>query len=1044
MNRNSGRLLFDRFEGRRSLVVTLLTLAAAFALFAFTSTANAGAATLSTDKADYAPGEVVHISGTGFAPGATYAMPVKRPDGSIVTIDPVTHIPLPGWGFATADPVGSLAYDYQLNGIQGEYEARAYPATWSGDWSEPSLASVTFTDGTRTFDQCKDDTDNDNAKDPCVWITGDINDNVSAYSEGDSVAFRLWLDGLTPGSTQNVDIRYDFTKQTSGGAIVLGYDFLKSPDASEDALSQRCNDMPGAIGVTTTDCSSMAGGLSASDIPSDGFAFSPSLSGVNSSLAGQAVSTRETPGRKFAMFGGTVTSYGSITKVGDPNTDSGTQSQITVNFTVASSGSGCVTKSGTTTCAVEFLFSGHLAKGTTEASGWGAGRGASSFPGGSLSARLNALTGDTTGATNRSIKTGASGAVIPPGTINIVKNAVPDDPQDFGFSGSGAIGSFSLDDDADGTLPNTKSFTFNQGTYTVSESTPLPAGWSLTDLNCVDPSGGTTTDEPNLTANIDLASGETVTCTFEDTRRAKLIVEKQTNPDGASGSFGFTSDLAAPNDSFSLSDGGTKEVAYLAPGTYNVSENDPTPGFDLSSISCDDSAQPDADDSDTDLAQRKATFNLQAGETVKCTFTNRQRGSIKVVKYHDLNASGADNSEPRLNGWTFWLDDGDGVKEAGEPTQTTAGTDGSGNPKGEATFAQLAPGAYRICEVLQSGWNNSDPGGTAPYCKGSVTVDPGQETLRKFGNYRNVAIRVYKYNDRDGSGSKGTSEPFLNGWTFWLDDGDGVKEAGEPYQSTAGTDGSGNPKGEATFSVKPGQYRICEVLQSGWFNTDPGTGAPPCETTAVLTSGQTESPDHYFGNRKPLSTGAKTIGYWQNKIGQGIITSGASTSGVCNSGTWLRHFAPFQDLSASASCSTVASYVYNVVKAASCTSSSGTCNSMLKAQMLATALDVYFSNPARGGNKIGAPAPIGVVLIDLKKICMMIDGSGGSATCGGSFRDASGAFGGAASLTVNQMLSYAASQSNVGGSSWYGQVKATQVLAKDAFDAINNQVAFGF
>jgi len=45
-------------------------------------------------------------------------------------------------------------------------------------------------------------------------------------------------------------------------------------------------------------------------------------------------------------------------------------------------------------------------------------------------------------------------------------------------------------------------------------------------------------------------------------------------------------------------------------------------------------------------------------------------------------------------------------------------------------------------------------------------------------------------------------------------------------------------------------------------------------------------------------------------------------------------------------------------------------------------------------------------------------------------------------MTVSQMLSYAASQSNDGGSRWYGQVKATQELAKDAFDAINNAVAF--
>ena len=44
-------------------------------------------------------------------------------------------------------------------------------------------------------------------------------------------------------------------------------------------------------------------------------------------------------------------------------------------------------------------------------------------------------------------------------------------------------------------------------------------------------------------------------------------------------------------------------------------------------------------------------------------------------------------------------------------------------------------------------------------------------------------------------------------------------------------------------------------------------------------------------------------------------------------------------------------------------------------------------------------------------------------------------------MTVLQMLQYAATQSNVGGSAWYGQNKVTQGLAKDAFDSINNQTA---
>jgi hypothetical protein len=189
----------------------------------------------------------------------------------------------------------------------------------------------------------------------------------------------------------------------------------------------------------------------------------------------------------------------------------------------------------------------------------------------------------------------------------------------------------------------------------------------------------------------------------------------------------------------------------------------------------------------------------------------------------------------------------------------------------------------------------------------------------------------------------------------------------------------------------------------------------------------------------PARTGALTMGFWQNKNGQAIITGGASTGAVCNSGTSLRGYAPFQDLSATATCVQVATYVTNVIKAALCTSTTNTCNTMLKAQMLATALDVYFSDPALGGNQIGASAPIGSVTIDLQHICAIITGTG---TCGGGIISVSSAFNNSTSLTVLQMLSYASSQSNVGGTIWYGQVKATQVLAKDAFDAINNQVTF--
>jgi hypothetical protein len=231
--------------------------------------------------------------------------------------------------------------------------------------------------------------------------------------------------------------------------------------------------------------------------------------------------------------------------------------------------------------------------------------------------------------------------------------------------------------------------------------------------------------------------------------------------------------------------------------------------------------------------------------------------------------------------------------------------------------------------------------------------------------------------------------------------------------------------------------------------------------TATLSAGGSSAVTAKVCRTAP-NTGALTMGFWQNKNGQGIISSGASTGGVCNSATWLRTLNPYNEtaLAANATCAATATYVYNVIKAASCTSTAKTCNSMLKAQMLATALDVYFSDPTLGGNRIGAyngkgnaQTPIGAITIDLTQICTMIDGSGGSATCAASsYRSVSNEFGGASSLTVLQMLQYMNTDgtafgngnpvSNLGGTSWYLQNKSKQVKAKDAFDAINNQVAY--
>ncbi len=236
----------------------------------------------------------------------------------------------------------------------------------------------------------------------------------------------------------------------------------------------------------------------------------------------------------------------------------------------------------------------------------------------------------------------------------------------------------------------------------------------------------------------------------------------------------------------------------------------------------------------------------------------------------------------------------------------------------------------------------------------------------------------------------------------------------------------------------------------------PASGCTTYNNSAVFTTNTTGATNHSDQSVQACGsgkTGALTMGFWQNKNGQGIIAASGPKTGTCYLTTWLRLYAPFQDLSATATCAQVATYVYNVIKAANASGSS--MNAMLKAQMLSTALDVYFGG-GPGGDPIsgfngGVKTVIGSVAIDLTKVCNMIDSSSTlTASCTGTpkYIDTSAAFVPLVcpNTTVSYLLSKASSQDTVPGglSGWYlvsgVQSKYLQGLAKNTFDAVNNRV----
>ena len=315
----------------------------------------------------------------------------------------------------------------------------------------------------------------------------------------------------------------------------------------------------------------------------------------------------------------------------------------------------------------------------------------------------------------------------------------------------------------DGAAANDSGF-LAPGQYSLSED--ALAGWHITAASCASNQG----DPIDAPSAIDLDAGETVTCTFTNEQQGRIIVAKETLPDGAAQPFEFSADW---DDSFVLSDGQSEDSGYLDPGTYGVSEDvadgldadrrvvlrpvesgghrrlprarpspapsrtpssagsssrsrprptaraaasrsavtsparsatastislsgllpgkystteaDPGDAWDLGAIVCDDGQS--ATPSSGDLDDSTATFNLDAGETVTCVFTNVQHGTITIIKNADP-ADGTDFSFDAGNLGSFILDD--------DEDATRSDT---------KTFTNVRAGTFGVTEADLDGWD---------------------------------------------------------------------------------------------------------------------------------------------------------------------------------------------------------------------------------------------------------------------------------------------------------------------------------------------------
>ncbi|WP_345986326.1 hypothetical protein WCX49_04190 [Sulfurimonas sp. HSL-1656] len=248
-------------------------------------------------------------------------------------------------------------------------------------------------------------------------------------------------------------------------------------------------------------------------------------------------------------------------------------------------------------------------------------------------------------------------------------------------------------------------------------------------------------------------------CTFENTKYGTVIINKLTVPAGMTDYFHFAQDINGSYD-LNLTHLGTHTFMEVIPGTYAVTEDDYAPEYDLIGLEC---VETDGlENSATSLSQRKATIVVDPGETVACTYTNRKRGKIELIKYENGSTSYTMN-------WTFTLS-GNGINLIDSP---------DANGLVDFNGVWLIPGAeYTVCETgIPAVWTNiwSVDGAGVSYYNPGTGEETNENHCFDFTVGANETIHFEVQNNYTPPGGDPRTIGYWKNWTTC--DGHGNQEA---------------------------------------------------------------------------------------------------------------------------------------------------------------------------------------------------------------------------------------------------------------------------
>jgi hypothetical protein len=809
---------------------------------------------LTTDKDDYHPGTVATIFGNFFAPLQNFVLKIFGSDENDQNYTESTQT-------VATDGNGSFSSTYLLDSLYRPFY-RVAVTTPTGT----AVADSYFRDSSiGTYDQCANDLGVGYTSGPdlgCKWIQGAIQSNNSVYLEGDSTVQRMWIEGYAPGSTHTVTFQYGTTK---GGHHA--YDYLTTWDASENwvLVADRCQDITGCTTAaetqfamkndlnvtdtiepaTSTRKFTIRGGtISSTSVPTivSGTYAGDSETAVTVAFtvagSGSMCATKQgvtscgialwfgahvAKSSEWTVFNGTTgagsingspyhvaldkedgTSVGqrdnqmqsaaivvpstiTIHKVTSPNASDSTS----FSFTTTGTGYAGFTLTGGTQNQQTVIGTGSFSVTETVPSGWSntgltctaSGTGSSATP--NLTNHSVAITiGLSGGATIDCVYTNTlqqAHLTLQKTVVNDNGGTALDTAWTLAASGPTSVSG------VEGNVAVTNA-AVNAGTYTLSE-TGGPSGYTAsTTWVC---SGVTVTNGNQIT----LSAGNVATCTITNNDNApSLTLVKQVITDNGGTAVPADWTLAATGPTgFSGIGPSVSNGASFDAGTYDLSESVALTGYaNGTEWVCVGGTQGDVD-----------TITLGLGESATCTITNRDLpGTISGHKFEDVNGNGTwDNGEPALLGWTINLEG------------TEVGSDVT-DANGYYEFTDLSKGTYTVTETQQTGWKQT-------------TTDPSQIDLDNdesvtdvdFGNFKLGSVSGQKFEDSDGDGlAREDGEPYLVGWTMRL-----YKTSSAPWELIASdvTDATGAYSFE---DLELGDYKVCEVLQSGWTQTFPNIG----------------------------------------------------------------------------------------------------------------------------------------------------------------------------------------------------------------------------